>query len=339
MKIKWVASNQDVSVGSYRIWIHDANKLLKSIGIDSEIISPNLTTGKIKMQIHEPESIYVLSKGDAGISRSIPRDRKCLVGAINIPVPEKNDDILPVDFVIVGSVEEKISLQEYYRNVHIVNLIEDQYSRSPLKHHLDSGSVTIGYHGWNPHLEAFKDWGLAPVVDELQKHKKIIFKCVSNDPREAADRLKGMGLNCEILCKRWKPDTVVDNIKSMDICLVPNLRDISKNQVLNTNSEIGEYYSDFLFRMKNKSNAGRSFVAYQLGIPVVADITPSNMPMLHDEKCGFIVNGPNSLYRALLFLLDHNNRTQLSKKARARFEKIYSFEEDLIQLFKRLRGK
>ena len=35
-----------------------------------------------------------------------------IVGAINVALPMSADDVLPLDFVIVGSTEEKISLQE-----------------------------------------------------------------------------------------------------------------------------------------------------------------------------------------------------------------------------------
>ena len=128
------------------------------------------------------------------------------------------------------------------------------------------------------------------------------------------------------------------DISEFDICIVPNCKNISKTTFTpNENSNIGEYKTDYVLRFKNKSNAGRAFVAYQLGVPVITDLTPSNMPMQHDSTCGFIVDGGNSFYNALSVLLNHQNRNIIAANANKRFNEIYSFKGDLlrlVQLFK-----
>ena len=53
---------------------------------------------------------------------------------------------------------------------------------------------------------------------------------------------------------------------------------------LKTNDIKGLYDTDYFFRMKNKSNPGRMFVFIQHGIPVIADLTPSNLHILGIQK-------------------------------------------------------
>ena len=139
MKIDFVASNQSLSVGSYRIWINDTQNYFKKYGVDSRICR-NIS------EIRD-DSIIIFSKGD--YHRCSALDTTRVVGAINVSA----DDIgLPLDFIIAGSIEEKKSLETNYDNVHIVNLIEQLYENYSLKIHTDKKDLIIGYHGSYTHL-------------------------------------------------------------------------------------------------------------------------------------------------------------------------------------------
>jgi hypothetical protein len=338
VKIDWLVSNPDPSIGSYRIWIKDANKVMQEFGIDS--IIPGMPNGRFNFR---DDSAIILSKGDAHLSKTITTDMRkkhgIIVGAINVALPMSADDVLPLDFVVVGSTEEKISLQEFYNNVFIVNLIENIYSDKLLKKHEDKDCINVGYHGWHPHLKTLNYWGAPKVFEEINKHKKVKITTVTDDPKKANKVFLEMSIpeSIEVDHKKWEYSSVTKDIESFDVCLVPNAKDISQEINLIEDPSSGLYKTDYVFRFKNKSNPGRAFVAYQLGIPVITDLTPSNMPMLHDEQCGFIVNGTNSFYRSLMILLSAQNRDTISRKAQKRFNRVYSFKKDLLQLVEEIK--
>jgi len=50
-----------------------------------------------------------------------------------------------------------------------------------------------------------------------------------------------------------------------------------------------------------------------LGIPVVADITPSNLHLLGNPKCGFAVFDKNGYLNAFRYLSSHKNRNEILK--------------------------
>jgi len=60
-----------------------------------------------------------------------------------------------------------------------------------------------------------------------------------------------------------------------------------------------------------------------LGIPVVADITPSNLHLLGNPKCGFAVFDKNGYLNAFRYLSSHKNRNEMAKSARKEFDRLY----------------
>ena len=84
-------------------------------------------------------------------------------------------------------------------------------------------------------------------------------------------------------------NNVTYNTRPVRSSSVPNITQINSKS-FPSDSALGLYNTDYILRMKNKSNAGRAFVFHQLGIPVVADITPSNFHIMGGDDCGYLVN-------------------------------------------------
>ena len=222
----------------------------------------------------------------------------------------------PLDFVIVGSPEEKISLLEKYENVFIVNLYERMYEKSIGKEHQQKDAINIGYHGSYIHLSKLAQ-GFVQAFKKLSQDFDLHFT------------------------KGWDFESVVEDIKEFDIGIVPNIIDqtlispeIRKQNFINN----GINTTDFVYRFKNKSNPGRPFVFYQLGIPVIADLTPSNMPMLFDEECGYIAHCPNSWYYTLKRLTNFEERNRVSKAALDRFRSLYDPHKDAEKLIENIKN-
>ena len=324
MKIDFVASSPDVTIGSYRIWVHDLGKTLQDLNHDVSIVH-NIE------QLRE-DSVVILSKADY---RWAPHEKLKgrIVGAINIACDHTG---LPLDFIIVGSPEEKMSLLKSYENVYIVNLYEKLYEDEPFKDHKEKPIINIGYHGSYIHLSKIGQ-GFIDAFSRLSKERDLRFINITNEPEMSRKILTKLDMNQEqCIYKKWDFGTIKRDLREIDIGIIPNLIDqtIENPEILRQVSYLfhGMNFTDFVFRFKNKSNAGRAFVFYQMGIPVISDLTPSNMPMLFDEKCGYIAHCQKSWYKALSELLDHETRQKISERANRRFIALYDPYEEASSL-------
>ena len=328
MKIDFFATNQDITLGSYRIWVHDLSDTLRNLGCEVNIVD--------NLDLLQDGSVVILSKADYQLAiHPILKDR--CVGGINI-ARDHND--LPLDFIIVGSPEEKVSLMSAYKNVYIVNLYEKMYENEAMKQHLDKKNICIGYHGSYIHLTKLGQ-GFANSFKNLSESNNLHFVNITNRPAIAKDILLQLGFErSQFTCKKWNFDTVVEDIRGIDIGIMPNLIDqylINPELLKQISVHNGINKTDYVFRFKNKSNPGRAFVFYQLGVPVIADLTPSNMPMLHDEKCGLIANCENSWSFQIEKMLDYRARAKIALSAHDRFKDIYNPCGDAQQLIKNIK--
>jgi len=285
--------------------------------------------------------VVILSKSDQTKALAYKERTNALVGAINTSnIANKNNNI---DFVIVGSPEERISLLPKYNNVFIVNLIEQMHNRDYVKVHKNSITpLTVGIHGSYTHTSKMS-YGFAPAIEEINKKRPNTFRIlsVSNQPSKVADMFAKMKISkTPIECRAWSYSTFIKDLEKMDIGVVcnstdlmqmhPNIDDIS-------DTDLGLYKSDYAMRFKNKSNPGRTFVFYQAGIPVIADLTPSHFPMLFDSECGFLADNKESWIHALNTLTNAQVRQNTAKKAKDRFLNLYSMEKDATKLIEEIK--
>jgi len=325
MKIDFISSNQSLEVGSYRIWVNGVAQVLRSLNHDVEIVKSE--------DLARPGSVQIFSKGDyrnASTSKG-----STTRGAINISSDDKNLDF---DFLICGSIEEKKSLERNYRNVLIVNLIERMYEGITKKVHYQKDRVVLGFHGSYTHV--FKmNFGFIDAFNDLVRSGSNIFLKVITDNTVAASRLLiDAGVQKErLLVQQWNSNSVVDDLREVDIGIVPNATSLEKVDpgVLRiVSNDAGLYGTDYFLRFKNKSNPGRAFVFIQLGIPVIADLTPSNMPLFYDEKCGHVAACKETWTSGIRRFLSDKERNEVAAMAQERFKSMYSFEKDVENLEK-----
>ena len=301
-----------MSLGSYRIWINDLNQYFKNAGIYSEIY-------KDGMNVNEYD-IIICSKNDVqtaiNLKQQAPNKK---VGIINLSADKKN---LPIDFVIVGSLEEKDSLA-HYKNVFMFPLVENMYqAEEDYKKHEEKKVLRIGYHGSYTHLAKFNPF-LKTALEEMEKQCNIELLIVTS-PASFNWQIGRPNIK-NIIMKNWNIATVKEDLLSCDIGIVPNITNIPFNLSKHeTCVDQGLYKTDYIIRMKNKSNAGRAFVFHQLGIPVIGDKTPSNYHILGDPDCGFIAYSKEGWLKALLSLRDHKTRQSMADSAKASFDALYN---------------
>ena len=310
--ICFFSANRDVSVGSYRIWVEDLSYYFSKIGVKSAIISdPN--------KIYKYDTV-IFSKQHPDLAaqakKIFPRKK---IGTINLAADQSSN---PCDFVIVGSIEERISLSEH-KNVFIFPLIEQAFQNSELKNHLlkkDDEKIKICFHGHNPHLNKF-EYGLRQALESLDNKIELELHVITGDPNYNWQYGKPKIKNIKM--KKWDITTIKEDILECDIGLVPNITDLitfNKDYNPKIKNNFGLHNTDYFFRFKNKSNAGRCFVFHQLGVPVIADLTPSNLHILGDPECGYIANNKQTWEAAMT---DKNKRDLVSKKAKEEFDRLY----------------
>ena len=314
MKILFVSGNHDISVGSYRIWINDLNKYFRDCGYRSDV-----ATGAENIASISNYNVIICGKNDVATAVKIKNkfpNRK--VGVINLAANIRD---LPIDFVIVGSVEEMDNLS-HYENVFLFPLIENMYQGDDYKIHSKKSKLRIGFHGHYPHLSKFEP-NLKRALEEVSRACDMeLLIMTSNVPfkwKVGKPKIEN------ILFKHWDTNTIKEDILSCDIGIVPNITNMPMNvQKYGVSSDHGLYDTDIIIRMKNKSNAGRAYVFHQLGIPVIADLTPSNFHIMGDPQNGIIANSYEGWKKGILKLRDHTVRQKMADNAKEKFDELYN---------------
>jgi hypothetical protein len=257
------ASKRRLDIGSYRIWIRDLQLYLGDIGCRvAEVDSLEAIQSK-------GADVIIVSKNDYLALGAIKKSTKAKVGIVN---PERKH-MKGADFAIVGSVEERLSLLAQGPAI-IFPLIERQFQNVARKVHSDTDTIVIGYHGNMAHTARF-DQGLKQAIELFSDKVRVKFKVIVPSPHSLKSNQLPKGVEIEAV--QWDLETIEEELTRIDIGVVPNLSRLSRP--IFSFDAWGLYPSDYRIRFKNKSNAGRSFVFIQMGIPVIADITPSNLSL------------------------------------------------------------
>ena len=337
MLITFVVSNTSMKVGSYRIWIHDFSKYLEKSSIDGRPVRTAIVNNA--GSVPAGSDVVIFSKGDYRFASSFRNSYDGTIGAINVSASEATHK--GIDFVIVGSIEERISLTSKYENVFIVNLIEEMHNHGNIKEHEDKDCLVLGIHGSYTHIPKLQ-YGFIQAVEELNSETPNSFEIlsVSNEKDKALEFFRSMGIkNTKLECREWSFERFTNDLTEMDIgivCNSTNLMQMYPDLTKVHAPEIGIYDSDYSMRFKNKSNPGRAFVFFQNGIPVVADLTPSHLPILHNEDNGYIAFDKSSWKIALNNLRKKEVRQLKAINALKSFHENYSMLSDAEKLLKNI---
>lgn len=227
------------------------------------------------------------------------------------------------DFIISGSLEERDYYLKYNPNIFVIHHIEQEWHL--YKQHIEKDEVILGYHGNKDHLEQFYP-NLAPALEALLKEYPIRLIAVYNI-RELGFWEAGRP-DIPISDVQWEYHTLGKKLLECDIGLVPSLAPIPESMKVQTfqrllgvdSEQFGRLPNDYLLRFKNSTNAGRAFVFMQLGIPVVADMTPECCQVLHHARTGFLAHSAAGWYDAIKRLIRSSQlRQEIAENARALF--------------------
>jgi hypothetical protein len=332
MNVLFYSKTNNVKTGSYRIWVYDLAKSLNETDNNASIVynlNDAVNTAKDFDTIIFCKSAY----------KDIPKFKELcknnvLVGAINISCDYYDENI---DYVIVGSLEEYVSMSSY-DNVFIVPLIERKFENKEIKNHISKNNLRICFHGHYPHLFKFEPF-IKNAIEKINNEIETTMVCITGNPNFKWERGKP---NVKIEMHDYN-ENFEEIVKSCDIGIVPNVSDIRlfvKNIQDLTSVDLGLYETDYFLRMKNKTNAGRAYVFYQLGIPAIHDLSPSSFELLSKTGYNICAHDEQSYYREFKKLLNSNLRNKIAIKNKNIFEKYYNpinHAKDLIQKIKRIK--
>mgnify|MGYP006293295485 CR=1 FL=1 len=321
----FITNDRNLNRGSYRIWVRDLSDSLNALGKSVKVVDLN----QIALSDSYYKNIIIFDKSiDPSILKN--ESKNSLVGAINPPNTIKYE----VDFVVVGSREEETSLARFYDNIILLPLIENSFYNCNLKKHENHNTIRILYHGNALHLSSFKSNGLKLALERYKqymrkKDKEIILLVVTGEknPRWIVGK---PNINCKFI--KYDHSIINDIFYSCDICVVPGayvnrpVISIIDRILSNIKKSLFHFeynHKDFRLRFKNKANHGRAMVPMQLGIPVIADITPSHFELLGDPLHGFIASCEYSWYRGLVALEQPALRNQIAKHAKLFIQNKY----------------
>ena len=310
MNIDFVASDTSINTGSYRIWICDLTLTLRELGHSVTINSNS----------KDSSDVIICSKKDSNkVAKFKSKYPNKKIGVINPSASSKTK----ADFIIVGSVEEACSFS-LYKNVFLYPLIERMYNKKFIKSHLDEDEFIVGFHGHGQHLTKFDPYlknALTALDLECDLRLLIVTSNENFDWKVGKPKVK----NIELV--KWTFETASKQISRMDVGVVPNTTDLKPSGSIDTSMDLGLYDSDYMLRFKNKSNAGRAFVFMQLGIPVITDLTPSNLHLLGGMDCGYVATDTNGWLKALRELRVSSKRNEIAINAKKKFSELYDCHE------------
>lgn len=231
------------------------------------------------------------------------------------------------DFLMVSSLEQRDAFLRLNRNILIHYMFPDVPARERI--HAASETLVVGYHGNRVHLECMQG-GVQVALEQLARQRPVEFVMVYNLAAHGRARigLPDTGLVPQRHVQ-WTADGFTDAIAGVDIGLVPAylpIRDRASSLESTAVPEPEFCYEpfDYLLRYKASTNPGRIQPFARLGIPVIADATPSAAEFIEDGVSGRLALSPEGWFDALEQLAEAPAlRQNLAKNLRTRIEKAY----------------
>jgi len=243
-------------------------------------------------------AIFMSPDSEVKYAKSINPKIKCIIFD---PKTNNLEDVRLADELIVSSIEQREFFLKYNQNIKIYYMFPS-FPQYPLLEKINKTRLHIAYHGNKQHLEEMTE--LTKALDELAYD--VVFSACYNIQKLGKWK-KNRPKRCQVFDRQWTPELYP--IVGYDVGVVPSLKPTWK---LN---------NDYVSRYKYSNNPGRIWVFSQLGIPVIADFTPSSCQIIKDGHNGLLVGTKEGWIRAIKMLFDVELRNKLSYNLRRELKK------------------
>ncbi len=238
---------------------------------------------------------------------------KIHVGIID-PRPSMCSHLSGFDFIIANGLESEDFYYQFVQKVFIYYtypFFEEQFS---LKKKNKGDAFVIGYHGNKIHLESMVP-RITDAINSLSSSQKVIFKCIYNIEQLGRSKKIDRALKCEVQHLQYR-ENVYTELLDCNVGIMPQLIPIKRKMwvhmigstLLRINNE---EISDYLLRFKPTTNIGRLLVFAQLGIPVIADLTPSSAAVIENGSTGYVAHHTSAWLHAFKSFFEIENASNL----------------------------
>lgn len=287
-------------MGSSRIYGYYLSSLLEELGHECPVNLP--LSGR--------EDIIVVGKGSGRAPAYKLRSPGALVGAIN---PSLRRAVTPgIDFFLVGSIEESLSLAFTKKPRILFPQIEPDLI-SPKKTHRQE-NLSVVYHGNLEHLQQLSK-GLRRGL--IAAHKRVPFELVLIYNWQSLG-FASLSLPRTISVKhvQWKLESFMADIRDGSIGISPASAPKPLVDGIRSDLPRKSLREHHLISVKRLSNVGRALLMSQLGIPVVAELSPSALALYPDPRRGLVASNAESWEESLVYLLESADaRARMARNA------------------------
>lgn len=268
------------------------------------------------------------------IKKAKKENPNILVGIVD-PKSKKSirNHLNQIDFFIVDSIEMSDFWQDFNRPV--FTYFEFPNFKSIRKTHFDKDKIIIGYHGNKVHLTSFFP-KITKALEILGNEYNITLKAIYNIS-ELGKWTTGRPKNIAIEDIQWNPTIYNQELVHADIGILPSLIPIKTNSKKRTN--LSKFFlandDDYLIRFKMLSNPGRLIVFSKLGIPVVAEMSPSHIEFIKNDINGYIAYSTGAWINAIENLIvSSDKRNEISNEMFKTYLSNFDYEIQNIKISK-----
>jgi len=254
---------------------------------------------------------------DSEVTKAKKINPKALVGIMDPKITiKRTPEVKSADFLLVTSLEQRDFFLKYNRNIIIYYMFPEM--KEFVKEHVGKNKIIIGYHGNKVHLNYISE--LSKTLDSLLDKYNIEFWAMYNIKKSGFWE-KNRPKKCPVKHIQWSEDNYYKEISRADIGVIPAKIPI---KFFFKGFNIRKRY-DYVVRFKYSNNPGRIYPFSQLGIPVVADFTPSYCQLIEDGKSGFLVYSEEGWYNALeKLIISPELRNKMSRNLKSFIDNNYS---------------
>jgi len=239
-----------------------------------------------------------------------------------------------IDFFIVDSIEMIDFWTDFGKPICLYAEYFD--CGENFKIHAPKDKIILGYHGNLVHLAGMFP-RLTGAIEKLAGKYDLELWVVYNIAGSGKASL-GLPAGVNIRHIQWHEQVYREELVNVDIGLVPALMPLYAPRKNKKRLEVfSKYYleaeDDYLLRFKMPTNPGRIIVFARLGIPVVADFTPSALQLIGHGENGMLAVSSGAWYNALEeLILDHKLRGEMAGALREKVNRLYDYDHQNSRL-------
>lgn len=295
-----IVVNTESQSAGVKPWVEDLVPRLRDLGFD---VTRNDWQG------YDGYDVAMFLAQDQEVRRANAQNPDGTTVVVDPKLDGNLAETLEADLLVVSSIEQKDAFLRYHDEVFIYPPFPE-WDYDARKTHEETAEKVIGYHGNKNHLEHFEP-RITEALERLGERHDITLKAIYNVEQLGRWEV-GVPDNVTVEHVQWSPECYSEELATCDvgianyfIPLPPRLTAFlaqypSLEYLTTGNGRLSQTFErritrryhydehDQVLRYKYTSNPGRLYPFGRVGVPVVADYTPSNARVIAHGESGYL---------------------------------------------------